>query len=123
VLEQRHQPSVAKPAAPEPVTPLHQPLLHESGAKHVTGEAQYVDDFVVANVLVAQVLTSPHAHAKILRIDTARAKQVPGVHAVYTHHDVPGENNVGPVIHDEPLFASDTVQFMGQSIAVVIGET
>ncbi len=113
----------ATTASHEPMTPLHQPLLHESGFKHVTGEAQYVDDIVVANALVAQVVTSPHGHAKIRRLDTARAKATPGVVAVFTHHDIPGENNVGPVIHDEPLFAVDTVLFMGQSIALVVAET
>ena len=113
----------ATTASHEPMTPLHQPLLHESGFKHVTGEAQYVDDIVVANALVAQVVTSPHGHAKIRRLDTARAKATPGVVAVFTHHDIPGENNVGRVIHDEPLFAVDTVLFMGQSIALVVAET
>ncbi len=122
------EPAVRRPpSAPlkgsEPITPLHQPLLHESGLKHVTGEAQYVDDLVVANMLVAQVLTSKHAHAKLVRLDVTRARQVPFVHEVFTHLDIPGENNVGPVIHDEPLFASSEVRFMGQSIAVVVGET
>ena len=123
--EQTHSSTSNKAAAAEtePMTPLHQPLLHESGFKHVTGEAQYVDDLVMAGALVAQVLTSPHAHATIRRLDTTRAKQLPGVLAVYTHADVPGENNVGPVIHDEPLFAETTVRFMGQSIAVVVAET
>lgn len=110
-------------AAQEPLTPLHQPLLHESGSKHVTGEAQYVDDLQVANCAVGQVVTSPHAHAVIRRIDTTRAKAVPGVLAVLTHEDVPGENNVGTVIHDEPLFAKKLVFFMGQSIALVVAET
>ena len=51
----------------------------------MTGEAQYVDDLQIANCAVAQVVTSPHAHAVIRRIDTARAKAVPGVLAVLTH--------------------------------------
>ncbi len=105
------------------VTPLRQPLLHESGFKHVTGEAQYVDDLHVADLLVAQVVTSAHAKATIRRLDVTRARQVPGVVAVFTHADIPGENNVGPVIHDEPLFASSSVSFLGQSIALVVGHT
>ena len=104
-------------------SPLHKRLLHDSGARHVTGEALYVDDLNVANMLVGHVVTSPHAHASIRSIDTAPALNVPGVVAVFTHLDIPGENNVGPVIHDEPLFASSEVAFMGQSIALVVGES
>jgi xanthine dehydrogenase large subunit len=110
--------------AQEPLTPLHQPLLHESGLKHTSGEAKYVDDLPApAGMLVAQVITSPHAHAKLLRRDVAKARALPGIAAVLLAEDVPGVNDVGPVIHDEPLFARDTVEFLGQSIGVVVGES
>ena len=108
----------------EPTSPLRQPLLHESGLKHTTGEARYVDDWPTPpGMLVAQVVVSPLAHAKLKGVDTRAALQVKGVVAVLTAKDVPGTNDVGPVIHDEELFAHDTVRFLGQSIAVVVGES
>jgi len=108
----------------EPTSPLRQALLHESGLKHATGEARYVDDWPAPpGMLVAQVVTSRVAHAKLQRVDASAALAVKGVVAVLTAKDVPGTNDVGPVIHDEELFAHDTVRFLGQSIAVVIGES
>ncbi|MBK7860877.1 MAG: xanthine dehydrogenase molybdopterin binding subunit [Archangiaceae bacterium] len=108
----------------EPLTPLHQPLLHESGLKHTSGEARYVDDLPSPpGMALCLVLTSPHAHARITRRDAAKARAVPGVHAILFAEDVPGLNDVGPVIHDEPLFAVNEVQFMGQSVGVVVAES
>ena len=126
MAEQLHQakkiPTVQEPESP--LTPLHQPLLHESGLRHTSGEAKYVDDFPApAGMLVAQVVGSTHARGRIRGLDTSKAKQVPGVIAVLTAKDVPGENNVGPVVHDEELLASQEVHFLGQVIAVVVGET
>lgn len=116
-----------KPSEPggfEPLTPLHQPALHESGLKHVTGEARYVDDLPSPpGLLVCQVVTSPHARAKVLKRDATKSRAVPGVHLVLLAEDIPGLNDVGPVIHDEPLFATDEVQFLGQSVACVVGES
>ena len=125
VQKSKQQPGApAAPDAESPLTPLHQPLLHESGLRHTSGEAKYVDDFPApAGMLVAQVVASTHARARIRGLDTSKAKQVPGVRAVLTARDVPGENNVGPVVHDEELFASEEVYFLGQAIALVVGET
>src|SRR5262249_15480183 len=112
------------PSTEEPLTPLHQPLLHESGLKHTSGEARYVDDLPVpSGTLVAQVIVSPHAHARITRRDASKARSMPGVAGVLPAHDIPGANEVVPVIHDEPLFARDEVQFMGQSIGVVVADS
>ncbi len=105
-------------------SPLHQSLAHESGLRHTSGEAKYIDDFPApAGMLVAQVVTSPVAHGKLRSLDVSAALKVPGVVAVFSAKDIPGINDVGPVIHDEELFAHDTVRFLGQSIAVVVGET
>ena len=120
-----HPPQKSAAREPEgPVTPLHQPLLHESGLRHTSGEAKYVDDFPApAGMLVAQIVASTQARARIRKIDTSKAKQVPGVHAVITARDIAGENNVGPVVHDEELLASQDVHFLGQALALVVGET
>ncbi len=105
-------------------SPLHQSLAHESGLRHTSGEAKYIDDFPApAGMLVAQVVTSPVAHGKLRSLDVSAALKVPGVVAVFSAKDIPGINDVGPVIHDEELFAHDTVRFLGQSIAVVVGES
>jgi xanthine dehydrogenase large subunit len=112
------------PEVEGPLTPLHQPALHESGLKHTTGEAKYIDDLPAPpGLLVACLVTSPHAHARVVGVETAAALKVAGVHAVLTAKDIPGENNVGPVVHDEEVLASREVQFMGHAVACVLAET
>jgi xanthine dehydrogenase large subunit len=108
----------------ESTSPLRKPLLHESGFKHTSGEARYVDDWPKPpGMLVAQIVVSTLAHATLKSIDTRAARSVKGVVAVLTSKDVPGTNDVGPVVHDEELFADNTVRFLGQSIALVVGES
>ncbi len=105
-------------------SPLHQPLKHESGLRHTTGEALYVDDLPApAGMLVVHLVTSPHAHARIVRRDVSSAREMPGVHAVLTCDDVPGLNDVGAVVHDEECFASREVHFHGQIVAAVVAES
>jgi xanthine dehydrogenase large subunit len=123
---QHQKPATKTPSVePEgPLTPLHQPALHESGLKHTTGEAKYVDDLPAPpGMLVAWLVTSPHAHARVTKVDAAAALKIPGVHAVLTAKDIPGENNTGPVVHDEEVLASSEVQFMGHVVACVLAET
>lgn len=99
-------------------------LRHDSAVGHVTGAARYVDDTAQRRpMLDVWPVISPHAHAKILRRDAAKARLAPGVAAVLLAEDIPGENNTGPVRHDEPLLATDLVQFQGQVVALVVGET
>jgi xanthine dehydrogenase large subunit len=105
-------------------SPLHRPAPHESGLRHTSGEALYVDDLPLPpGTLYAHVVTSPHAHARILRRDRAAAAAVPGVAAVLFAEDVPGENQIGAVVHDEPLLAEDEVYCEGQPVALVLGES
>ncbi|QRK08683.1 xanthine dehydrogenase molybdopterin binding subunit [Archangium violaceum] len=105
-------------------TPLHAPAPHESGLKHTSGEALYVDDMPAPpGMLAGHLVTSPHAHARLSRKDASRARALPGVHAVLFAEDIPGENQVGPVIHDEPLFADGEVHFVGQTVALVLAES
>ena len=81
-------------------------FAHESAELHVTGEAVYVDDIAPPSGLLAgRVHYSPHAHARILNIDLEAARALPGVHAVICHRDIPGENQMGPVIRDEVCLA------------------
>lgn len=97
---------------------------HESGEKHVTGEAVYVDDIPVnAQLLVGRVVYSPHAHARIISFDLSQAKKVSGVHAVLCYKDIPGHNQMGPVVKDEPCLASDEVVCVGQAMFLIAAET
>jgi xanthine dehydrogenase molybdopterin binding subunit/xanthine dehydrogenase small subunit len=99
-------------------------LPHESGHKHVTGEAIYVDDATTREeMLEVWPVCSPHAHAKILRRDAAAAKTMPGISAVLLAEDVPGLNDVGAVRHDEILLADKEVLYHGHIVALVVGET
>jgi hypothetical protein len=110
---------------PRPLETKNFPPPHESGHKHVSGEAFYADDISLhrKNALEVWFVTSPHAKAKIKKRDAREARKVLGVVAVFMAEDVPGMNNTGPVIHDEPLFADHEVSFHGQLVAVVVGET
>jgi xanthine dehydrogenase molybdopterin binding subunit/xanthine dehydrogenase small subunit len=99
-------------------------LTHESAVGHVTGRAMYVDDTAQRRpMLDAWPVCAPYARAKILKRDATKARQMPGIHAVLLAEDIPGENNTGPVRHDEPLLAVDEILFHGQMVAMVIGES
>jgi xanthine dehydrogenase iron-sulfur cluster and FAD-binding subunit A len=110
---------------PEAVVPSDRPLPHESGHKHVTGEALYCDDIALRRGQVLEVwpVHSPHAHARIKKRAVLAARAMPGVHAVLTAEDVPGINDVGAVRKDEELLADKVAQFHGHIVAVVVGET
>ncbi len=96
-----------EPTAPEsPGSPLHRSTPHESGARHTTGAALYVDDLPrPRGLLVALPLLSPHARARILSKDASAATGVDGVAGVFFAEDVPGDVRIGPVVHDEPVLA------------------
>jgi xanthine dehydrogenase large subunit len=98
------------------------PTPHESAHKHVTGEAVYTDD-QPAGALVVWPVCSPHAHARILSRDATTARAMPGIRAVLLAEDVPGENNVGGVKHDEALLADKEALFHGQIVALVVGQS
>jgi CO/xanthine dehydrogenase Mo-binding subunit len=101
-------------------------LPRYDGIAHVTGRSAYVDDVKVPGMLRAKALRSPHHRAGILRLDTTRAEQHPGVRAVVTHADVPkniyGHLEALGIPADEPLLAQDDVRYRGQPIAAVAAE-
>ena len=93
-------------------------------ANHVQGKSIYVDDIPVQQgTLYAAVFGSPHAHGKITRLNLHEARKCPGVVVILSATDVPGENQIGGIIPDEPLFAEGEVHFQGQPIAMVVAET
>jgi len=95
-------------------------IPHESGVYHVTGEAVYADDILVNEKLLhGRVYYSPHAHARILSYDLSEAQALEGVATILTYKDIPGENQMGPIAHDEEVLAVDTVTFIGQAIFLI----
>src|SRR5258706_5506313 len=96
---------------------------HESAEKHVTGEAVYIDDMLVNDqLLTGRVVYSPHAHAKIKSFDLSEAARVAGVQAVLSYKDIPGHNQMGPVVKDEPCLAAGEVTFVGQAMFLIAAE-
>ena len=99
-------------------------VAHESAKLHVTGEAIYIDDMHVNDqLLIGRVFYSKEAHAEICSYDLKEALAVNGVHAILTHEDIPGENQMGPVVHDELVMAIDEVSFIGQAVFIIAAET
>jgi CO/xanthine dehydrogenase Mo-binding subunit len=92
------------------------------GRDKVSGRLKYTADIVRPNTLWAAFTTSPHAHARVVRIDTTAAKAVPGVKAVLTAADI-GIRRVGRNIMDWPVLAYDTVRLIGDRVAAVAAET
>lgn len=98
-------------------------MIHESAIKQVTGEAVFVNDIDINNeMLIGYIVYSKYAHAKILNYDLSKAKAVPGVFAVLSYKEIPGENQMGPVIKDELCLAENEVTFIGQAIILIAAE-
>jgi len=97
---------------------------HESAHLHVAGGATYVDDIAeLAGTLYAAPGTSQRAHACIKSINLDAVNNAEGVVAVFTAKDIPGHNDCGPIIKDDPILADGLVQYFGQPIFLVIATT
>ena len=93
-------------------------------ALHVQGRSLYVDDMPAPQGLLhAAVFASPAAHGRLRSLDTAPALAVPGVRAVFTARDIPGENQVGNIVKDEPLLAAEELHYIGQPVALVAADS
>lgn len=101
---------------------LHRSRPHESAALHVTGAARYVDDLSDHDLVYGFIVASTQAHARIVGKDGTAARRLPGIHAVVFAEDL-ADPLIGPISHDEPVLATDTVQFYGQALAVVYGDS
>jgi len=99
-------------------------MINKDSFGHVRGESLFVDDITVRHgTLHALVFDAPIAHAKIKTIDYSKAESLAGVVKIFTNKDILGENQIGGIIPDEPLFAENEVHFMGQPIALIVAET
>jgi CO/xanthine dehydrogenase Mo-binding subunit len=92
------------------------------GTPKVTGQFAYSSDLQAAGMLWGHTLRSPQAHARIKEIDTSAALAAPGVHAVLTHEDVPGEKLYGLEFRDQPVLAAERVRYFGEPVALVAAE-
>ena len=100
------------------------PLPHESAHLHVSGQATYIDDIPeAAGTLHAALGLSPVAHGRLIGIDLDRLRAQPGVVAVLTAADIPGSNDCGPIVHDDPILADGTLRYLGQPVFAVIASS
>jgi len=94
---------------------------HINGKLHVTGASKFIgEDTKPAGLLYARFLFSSVAHANIKKLDVSHAKALPHVTAVLSWQDIPGENQIGHVIKDEPLFPEHEIMYVGQPLAMVL---
>jgi xanthine dehydrogenase large subunit len=95
-------------------------LPHDSAALHVSGAADYTDDLPEPRGTLHVALgVSPVAHGRLKTLDVDLVRAAPGVLDVIAAADIPGENDVGPIQHDDPIFAAGLVQFVGQPVFAV----
>src|SRR5204862_7918297 len=96
-------------------------LRGDAGPK-VAGEFAYASDLHAAGMLWGATLRSRYAHARIASIDVSAAVRLPGVHAVLTHEDVPGQRRYGLEFPDQPVLAFERVRYFGEPVAIVAAE-
>ena len=97
-------------------------VLRVDAIPKVTGEFAYSSDLFAAGMLWGHTVRSPHAHAEIESIDISEAVSMPGVHAVLTHEDVPGQKTYGLEFPDQPVLAFERVRYFGEAVALIAAE-
>jgi xanthine dehydrogenase large subunit len=99
-------------------------IPHDSSAGHVSGSSVFLDDVVPArDELLVDFLGSPIAHGRLKSIDLSVAKTLPGIVALLTHRDIPGQNRFGSIIQDEHLLADEMVEYVGDPVVLIVAET
>ncbi len=98
--------------------------FHESARAQVAGGATYIDDIAeVRGTLFAAPILSPIAHGRLRGVDARAALAMPGVRGVVLADDVPGDKTLAAFAHDEPVFAHETVQHIGQVVGLVVADS
>ena len=97
-------------------------LRRPDGVAKVHGSFGYSSDLHADGMLWGATVRSPHPHARLVSIDASAARVMPGVHAVLTHEDVPGEKLYGLEIADQPVLAIGEVNYWGEAVALVAAE-
>lgn len=91
---------------------------------HLRGESLYIDDLnTQQGCLFGLVFDAPLAHAKILELDYAKAETIDGVVKIFTYQDIPGQNQIGGIIQDEPLLVENDIHYWGQPIAFIVAKS
>jgi xanthine dehydrogenase large subunit len=91
---------------------------------HVRGESLFIDDIIVRqDTLYGLVFDSPKAHGIIKKLNITKATSVEGVIKIFTYEDIPGENQIGGIIPDEPLLTEKEVHYCGQPIAFIVARS
>src|SRR6266700_6576374 len=103
-------------------SPLGLPITRRDGAPKVRGATRYAADVRLGGALFGAILRSPHAYARIIRIDTTAARQAAGVRAVLTGYDIP-DRLAGRSLGDVPVLCRDVVRFIGDRVAAVAAES
>ncbi|MCS6891494.1 MAG: xanthine dehydrogenase molybdopterin binding subunit [Rhodovarius sp.] len=99
-------------------------LRHDSALRHCTGEARFLDDMPEpSGTLHAALITAPVAHGLLVALDPAPALAMPGVVAVLSAADIPGQNDIAPIGRGEVLFVEREIQHYGQAVGLVVAET
>src|SRR5712671_1051583 len=88
----------------------------------VSGKLKYAGDMLMPDMLHVAVLRSPHAHARIVSIDTSAAESFPGVEGIVTSADVPGVDGFGVFVQDQPIMARGKVRYVGEAVAAVAAD-
>jgi len=86
------------------------------------GRARFVEDYLEEGYLFARLALAKAPHARIKKIDYSKALEDPKVLRVFTYRDIPGENQVGYAVPDQPLLAEGKVRYYGEAVAVVVGK-
>jgi xanthine dehydrogenase large subunit len=110
------------PASAGPASGVSRP--HESARAHVAGTATYIDDIPeIKGTLHAAPILSTVAHGRLLGVDTVAALAMPGVRGVVLARDIPGDPVLATFVHDEPVFARDKVEHIGQVVGLVVADS
>lgn len=107
---------------------INQPIVKKDAYALLSGKPVYCDDLALKDCLVIKLLRSPHAHAKIVEIDTTAAMKIPGISAIYTYKDVPssrftlaGQTYPEPSPYDR-LILDQIVRYVGDEVAIIVGK-
>jgi xanthine dehydrogenase molybdenum-binding subunit len=120
--------AAGRPVPPLPAVKLalkfiSRPLPRPDAVDKVTGKGIYADDLYVEGMLHGRALRSRYPHARLLKVDVAKARALPGVAAVLTADDIPGRKDCGVHEIDWPVLCYDKVRYVGDAIAVVAAES
>ncbi len=106
----------------EPLKVVGHPLPRPDAEEKVTGRAIFAADLYFPDMLYAKALRSPYPHARLLRVDTSRAKALPGAATALTADDIPGAKVHGVSRPDWPVLCFDKVRYVGDAVAIVAAE-